>query len=97
MHPSTIADFGMDTISLSGSLEGKLKAMTDAGFGQVMLSAKDLTQHPNGVEAAGLQPFQGWDEFFLSATQGRSAADQPWAGGFEPRWGSPTLPIRPPP
>jgi len=52
MHPSTIADFGMDTISLSGSLEGKLKAMADAGFGQVMLSAKDLTQHPIGVEAA---------------------------------------------
>jgi len=49
---ATMADFGMDTISLSGSLEGKLKAMADAGFGQVMLSAKDLTQHPNGVEAA---------------------------------------------
>ena len=49
---ATIADFGMDTISLSGSLEGKLRAMADAGFGQVMLSAKDLTQHPSGVETA---------------------------------------------
>ncbi len=49
---SAIADFGMDTISLSGSLEVKLQAMAQAGFGQVMLSAKDLTQHPTGVEAA---------------------------------------------
>ena len=49
---ATIADFGMDTISLSGSLEIKLNAMAQAGFEQVMLSAKDLTQHPTGVEAA---------------------------------------------
>lgn len=46
------ADFGMDTISLSGSLETKLQAMKAAGFQQVMLSAKDLTQHENGWEAA---------------------------------------------
>ena len=42
----------MDTISLSGSLETKLQAMKAAGFQQVMLSAKDLTQHENGWEAA---------------------------------------------
>jgi sugar phosphate isomerase/epimerase len=44
--------FGMDTISLAGTLEQKLTAMRDAGFRQVMLSARDLTGHPGGVEAA---------------------------------------------
>ena len=44
--------FGMDTISLAGPLPLKLKAMRDAGFTQVMLSARDLTQHEQGVDAA---------------------------------------------
>ena len=45
-------DFGMDTISLAGSLENKLKAMREAGFSQVMLKANDLVGHDGGVDAA---------------------------------------------
>ena len=55
--------FGMDTISLTGSLEAKLKAMRDAGFAQVMISARDVVGHPQGIEgavravrASGLRP-----------------------------------------
>jgi 4-hydroxyphenylpyruvate dioxygenase len=44
--------FGMDTITLAGPLEAKLRAMKDAGFGQVMLSARDVVGHPDGLEAA---------------------------------------------
>lgn len=47
-----IDSFGMDTISLAGPLEGKLKAMREAGFTQVMLSARDIVGHEQGVEAA---------------------------------------------
>ncbi|MDR7304832.1 sugar phosphate isomerase/epimerase family protein [Rhodoferax saidenbachensis] len=45
-------DFGMDTISLAGPLKAKLDAMRAAGFGQVMLAARDLVGHPQGWEAA---------------------------------------------
>ena len=48
----TIDDFGMDTITLAGSLENKLQAMRDAGFSQVMLKANDLVGHPQGWRAA---------------------------------------------
>ena len=44
--------FGMDTITLSGSLEAKLAAMKGAGFMQVMLMARDLVGHPGGVSGA---------------------------------------------
>ena len=44
--------FGMDTITLAGPLEAKLAAMVDAGFSQVMLSARDIVGHPGGVLAA---------------------------------------------
>lgn len=47
-----INDFGMDTITLAGTLEAKLQAVRDAGFSQIMLAAKDLVGHPGGVEAA---------------------------------------------
>ena len=47
-----IAGFGMDTITLAGPLEAKLKAMREAGFGQVMLKANDLVGHPDGLDAA---------------------------------------------
>ena len=47
-----VADFGMDTITLSGGLSPKLRAMRDAGFTQVMLKANDLTGHPDGVADA---------------------------------------------
>jgi sugar phosphate isomerase/epimerase len=44
--------YGMDTITLAGSLEAKLQAMKAVGFSQVMLMARDLVSHPGGVEAA---------------------------------------------
>lgn len=47
-----VDDFGMDTISLAGPLEARLKAVHDAGFTQIMLSARDLVGHPGGLEAA---------------------------------------------
>ena len=53
-----IADFGMDTISLAGPLAAKLRAIREAGFGQVMLAARDLVGHPEGWRAA-VQEVQG--------------------------------------
>jgi len=47
-----IVEFGMDTISLAGPLEAKLAAIKGAGFGQVMLSARDVVGHPGGLDAA---------------------------------------------
>jgi sugar phosphate isomerase/epimerase len=44
--------FGMDTISLAGPLEAKLRAVREGGFTQIMLSARDLVEHPGGEEAA---------------------------------------------
>jgi sugar phosphate isomerase/epimerase len=44
--------FGMDTITLAGPLEAKLKAVREAGFTQVMLNATDLVGHPGGEPAA---------------------------------------------
>ena len=41
-----IDDFGMDTITLAGPLEAKLAAMREAGFTQVMISARDIAGHP---------------------------------------------------
>jgi sugar phosphate isomerase/epimerase len=46
--------FGMDTITLAGTLEAKLAAVRDAGFTQIMLSARDVVGHPGG-EAAAVQ------------------------------------------
>ena len=47
-----LADFGMDTISLAGPLEAKLAAVKAAGFGQIMLAARDLVGHPEGIDSA---------------------------------------------
>jgi len=47
-----IADFGMDTISLAGSLPAKLTAVRNAGFAQIMLSARDVVGHAEGIDAA---------------------------------------------
>jgi sugar phosphate isomerase/epimerase len=47
-----IRDFGMDTITMAGTLPAKLEAIAEGGFGQVMLSARDLTGHAEGVDAA---------------------------------------------
>jgi sugar phosphate isomerase/epimerase len=45
-------NFGMDTVTLAGPLEGKLRAVRDAGFTQIMLSARDVVEHAGGQEAA---------------------------------------------
>ncbi len=45
-------DFGMDTITLAGSLGAKLRAIRDAGFTQVMLSARDLVGFEGGWREA---------------------------------------------
>ncbi|MGH8742456.1 MAG: sugar phosphate isomerase/epimerase family protein [Burkholderiales bacterium] len=42
----------MDTITLAGPLEAKLRAIRDAGFTQVMLNAGDIVGHSGGEEAA---------------------------------------------
>ena len=47
-----IDGFGMDTISLAGTLPAKLQAMRAAGFTQVMLSARDIVGHEGGIESA---------------------------------------------
>jgi sugar phosphate isomerase/epimerase len=44
-------DIGIDTASLAGSLEAKLKAARDAGFAQVMISATDIAGHSGGAAA----------------------------------------------
>jgi hypothetical protein len=38
--------YGMDTITMAGTLEAKLAAMKGAGFSQVMLMARDLVTPP---------------------------------------------------
>ena len=45
-------DIGMDTITLAGTLPTKLRAVREAGFSQIMLNARDLTGHAEGVAAA---------------------------------------------
>lgn len=49
---SPLSRFGMDTISVSGSLGYRLEAMARGGFGQVMLAARDVVGHEGGVRAA---------------------------------------------
>ncbi|MDB5885406.1 MAG: Xylose isomerase domain protein barrel [Polaromonas sp.] len=51
-YSGNLGDFGMDTISLAGPLEAKLQAVRAAGFGQIMLAARDLVGHPGGWQAA---------------------------------------------
>jgi sugar phosphate isomerase/epimerase len=54
MNPAggNFADFGIDTISLAGPLEAKLRAAREAGFEHIMLSARDVVGHPDGLDAA---------------------------------------------
>ena len=47
-----ISDFGMDTITLAGTLPSKLVAVRNAGFSQIMLMARDLVGHAEGVDDA---------------------------------------------
>ena len=44
--------FGMDTITLAGPLEAKLRAVKAGGFTQIMLNANDIVGHPDGDGAA---------------------------------------------
>ncbi len=44
--------FGMDTITLAGPLEDKLRAVKAAGFTQIMLNATDIVGHPGGEDRA---------------------------------------------
>jgi len=46
-----IRDFGMDTATLAGPLDGKLAAIRRAGFSQVMISASEVVGHSGGVDA----------------------------------------------
>ena len=50
--PIDVRDFGMDTISLAGTLATKLAAIRQGGFSQVMLSARDIAGHDGGLDAA---------------------------------------------
>src|SRR5260221_6768581 len=43
---------GMDTITLAGPLEAKMRAVRAAGFTQIMLQARDIAGHPDGESAA---------------------------------------------
>lgn len=52
MNSANLNDISMDSRSLAGSLTAKLKAVCDAGFSQITLSADDLVNHPDGVDAA---------------------------------------------
>jgi 2-keto-myo-inositol isomerase len=47
-----LSDFSLDTVTLAGSLEGKLDAAVQSGFTQITLWAKDLVGHPSGYEFA---------------------------------------------
>jgi hypothetical protein len=49
-----IESIGMDTVSLAGPLRAKLRAIREAGFTQVMLTAHELVSHPIGFEGAVL-------------------------------------------
>src|SRR4029453_1414357 len=44
--------FAIDTVTLSGTLEDKLRVTRDAGFGGIEIWAKDLVSHPAGVPGA---------------------------------------------
>jgi len=47
-----IDDFGMASVTLAGPLAGKLQAIRDAGFSQVILEASDIAEHSGGLDAA---------------------------------------------
>jgi 2-keto-myo-inositol isomerase len=47
-----MARFAMNTNTLAGTLEEKLRAVQGAGFGAIVLSGADLVGHPDGVEVA---------------------------------------------
>jgi 2-keto-myo-inositol isomerase len=44
--------FAMNTNTLAGTLDEKLRAVKDAGFGAIVLSGADLVGHPGGLDVA---------------------------------------------
>src|SRR5450830_1705216 len=55
--------YSLDSRTLAGPLEARLAAIRQAGFGKVMLDARDVVSHPGGVagavaalRASGLRP-----------------------------------------
>jgi len=44
--------FAMNTNTLAGTLEEKLRAVKAAGFGAIVLSGADLVGHPDGIDVA---------------------------------------------
>jgi sugar phosphate isomerase/epimerase len=44
--------FAMNTNTLAGTLEEKLRAVKAAGFGAIVLSGGDLVSHPDGLDVA---------------------------------------------
>ena len=55
----------MDTITLAGPLEAKLRAIREAGFTHVMLNATDIAGHPaQDNMAAALAELQGLCAFY---------------------------------
>jgi len=47
-----MARFAMNTNTLAGTLEEKLRAVKGAGFGAIVLSGGDLVGHPDGLDVA---------------------------------------------
>lgn len=47
-----LANFGIDLIILTGSLETRLREVRAAGFSQIILWARELAEYPAGYEAA---------------------------------------------
>lgn len=47
-----LSDFGIDSATLAGPLAAKLRVTKAAGFSRIMLWAKDLVGHPDGLDTA---------------------------------------------
>lgn len=47
-----LSSFGVDSVTLAGTLENKLRAAVDGGFAQIMLWAADLAGHAGGMADA---------------------------------------------
>lgn len=61
--PTPFDAYSLDSRTLAGPLETRLAAMAQAGFGKLMLDARDVAAHPGGVagtlaalRASGLRP-----------------------------------------
>jgi len=52
VNSANMDDFGVDSATLAGSLEGKLAAARDTGFSHILLSSIDLVNHPGGMDQA---------------------------------------------